>query len=325
MRDATRTLVIVAAGVGLLAAFGLLFTAVSPVGADHGSPGDWTVEPAEAPADRQPGYESASYKHWAIGGDDFRGDGLEEMHYIEMRSEEVSFANCGLFDVDEFGMDRGANNDGTETDDDLADHVKDWNFGEDSQWMELFTSDDSIGEPIHYNATDQFVAHQLDCYTNPDVEGWYRMEGWGNGTAWDGEFDEARLYSHWFWIGDYDSDEEAREALGPPPSEQATPTPTPEPTLTPTPTPTPDNATETPTPDDETDDATATPTPEPTATAEPTASPTREPTATPTSEEDDDAEAAGAEADDEAEGAGFGALSALAALLGSFLVLRRRG
>ncbi len=216
--------------VGVLCGLVVVALAATPVVASHDSPGEWVVQPAETPDDRQPGDETASYKHWAQGGDDFRGQGLEVLDQIEMVSEDLDFSDCDLEDAAAFGIDRGGDNQGTETDDSLAPHVQDFEFASDRMWMNIYDDDDFLGDPTHLDAEDQFIAHQLDCYTNPDEAGWYRMEGWANGTAYDGEFDEARLYSHYFWIGDFENEADAREALGPPPSEQdgteETPTPT---------------------------------------------------------------------------------------------------
>lgn len=103
------------------------------------------------------------------------------------------------------------------------------------------------GEPVSFNAEDQVVAAQNECYEMPGEPGWYQINARINGTGYNDEYidsaDQGEIFSHYFYICECGSEEEAREQLGPPPSEPtptptASPTPPSEPTPTPEPTPT---------------------------------------------------------------------------------------
>lgn len=139
----------------------------------------------------------------------------------------------------------------------------------------VFTFDDSDnGDQPNYGQDDILELTLDSCVTNPSEDDWYlagvNVTG-GSRTDRTVTFDRT-VPSHYFGICDgCQSDADARESMGNPPSE---PTPTPTPTATPTPT-------ETPTP-------TATDTPYPTAQPTPTDAPdpTETPTATPTATDD---------------------------------------
>lgn len=214
---------------------------VGQVTAGHDSPGNWTV----VPGDPEPGADRVSYKHFAVGqaawDDSYQGKGLQKVDYMVLTWEAGSFAECTLFNAEAFGFDRGNDDPGTETDDFAGAYIEDFNMGEDKMWMDFYEEDDA-GSATHFDRHDQFIAHQTDCYQNPDEAGWYRVFGWMNGTDYNGVHSRAELFSHYFYICECDSREEARETIGPPPSEStptmtATPSPTPTPTPTPTATP----------------------------------------------------------------------------------------
>jgi cell division septation protein DedD len=124
-----------------------------------------------------------------------------------------------------------------------------------------------------YGQDDRLVFQLDGCVVNPDEEGWYQATITAEGKSPTDRDIGFTTDSHWFGIcTDCDSDREAQEELGNPPSvPEDTPTPTPDDTPTATPTPTP-----TPTPDD-TPTATPTPTPDDTPTATPTPTPTPTP------------------------------------------------
>ena len=99
------------------------------------------------------------------------------------------------------------------------------------------------GEPVSFNAEDQVVAAQNECYEMPGEPGWYQINARINGTGYDGSYvdtadQDAGIFSHYFYICECGSEEEAREQLGPPPSEEddgtseSTPTATAEQTAT---------------------------------------------------------------------------------------------
>ena len=308
--------------------------------ADHDSPGNYTVElPDEddhLPGDENPG--GASIQHFAaLDGVFESADGFAEADFLIVSSEEVDFSACDTDDTEAFGIDRGNNNEGTQTDDDLVQHRLDSEFTENELIVEFYDDEDIGGDPPEINAEDAIVAVQTSCYTMPEEEGWYQIDGFLNGTTHDGEFKEVELTSHYFPICDGCHDEEtAEDRLGPSPAQEEsgagndggaepTPTPTEEPENEPTPTEEPENE-PTPTEEPASDDSASTDEPEnePTPTEEP-ASDDSASTAT----EQPPADGAG---DDEepletptvGDGPGFGVFAALVAFLIGGVLARRR-
>lgn len=137
----------------------------------------------------------------------------------------------------------------------------------------VFTFDDSDNDDQPNYGQGDVLELDLDaCVTNPDEDDWYlagvNVTG-GSRTDRTVTFDRT-VPSHYFGICDgCESDADARESMGNPPSE---PTPTPTATATPSPTPIP-----TATPTDAVD---PTPRPNPTDSPEPTETPTDTPTET---------------------------------------------
>lgn len=302
----------------------LLVGLVGGAAGAHDSPGNYTVVPDDTPADRQPGIEDASYRMFISGG---VAIDKVDMGYLEW--EEGGFADCGQTNVQKYGIDRGDDDPGTQTEEGLLEHVKSSRNTEDRSTVWYYDEDDPIGEPPRFNADDEVIIVIEDCYTNPSKAGWYRIRGYTNGTAPDGSMVESDLQSHYFWIGDFDSEAAAREELGPPPSEDVE---TPTPTLEPTPTPTDDTAGDaTATANEDRDDgSTATATSSPTETSTPgdatddgggDDTPTHTPT--PTTAPDDE-NGGGGPATTDGDGAGFGAVVVLAVLAIAVLARGRR-
>ena len=197
--------------VGLSLSVGLAAT-VGVVGADHGEPdADYTVEPM---SDRSPGAENVKYGQIVVGqtGEDFRT--LEAMKAVY---EEGSWADCGPDKSEVFGIDRGNTHDGYEIDEDLTDNTKTFSAGEDVFEVEFYGEDD-FGSSTHLNSGDAVVS-VAQCIDNPDGPGWYQISGSTTGVTEDGERKTISGDSHYFWICDCEDEAEAREELGPPPSE----------------------------------------------------------------------------------------------------------
>ena len=311
---------------------------VGVAAAGHGSPANFTVYP-ETTEDRSPSSTASTYVMSSAGADAFDSErGLKYVDFYWIESDQASFSGCSPENARTFGIDRGNNNSGTQTDVDLLEHMKNYEVGDDRITLELFDEDDFGGEPINLNAPDATIAVLADCIENTGDPGWYQFQGFVNGTTYDDGYEEVYLDSHYFWIGDFESEAEARDELGPPPSEDgasderddadgSTDDGTPESEATPTPTRTADS------PDEggdsggspATDDA-----PSPTGTATPT------PTDAATdgaSERDADGGAASVtsgstEQDSQStptpgDGAGFGSTVAVASLLAAALLARR--
>lgn len=345
------SLLVVLAAVG-----GGLVAATGGVVAGHDSPGNYTVHLPDD-SDHQTGDQngpSASIWHLAAMADGFDDTpsqkGFEKASFLTIGSDEIDFSNCGTSNTAAFGLDRGNDDSGTTTDQDLLRHREDSQFNPDGIVVDFFDEDDFAGETVDINAEDQIVAVQNDCYEMPPEPGWYQIFGSLNGTGYDGSEFEISLESHYFYVCNCEDEAEARERLGPPPSEQGSGSES-----TPTPTPEPAEATPTPEPAEATATATATPTPTPAQGAStPTATPASsgdEPSPTGKSQQNDGSQQqqqqqgqqdgqerqqpqqATATAAGEAgvpvtptiaEGPGFGAGLALVALAGAALVALRR-
>lgn len=163
-------------------------------------------------------------------------------------------SNCGAGDIDVLGVDRNNTYEGERrVDEDVTDSIKSFSEDEDAreryerkygpagdlttsdwQYLERFEVEwydrDDIGTPVQLFHGDRFVSAQRECFSNPEVAGWYRSASivtveLENGTTVS---PEEPTFSHWFWICDCASRDEAVETLGPPPSEadDSTPTPT---------------------------------------------------------------------------------------------------
>lgn len=206
--------------------------------------------------------------------------GIEELDWIIVSSQDIDFSECKTKNTAAFGIDRDGDDLGTKTDVGLLQYREYSEFNPHSIVLQFYDGDelaspspndkggpgekpwtkgqgreDGDGNAEIY-PDDQIVAHQGyksgggACYQMPKDPGWYQINAFGNGTAFNGKEIEVDYKSHYFYICVCDSEQEARETLGPPPSESggggSTPTASPTPsggdTATPTPTATPEPA-----------------------------------------------------------------------------------
>lgn len=326
-----------AVAVALVFATALVAGFASVGAASHGSPANFTVYPQEN-ADRHPDATEATYVMSSAGADAFEAEkGLEIVDYYWLESEQADFSSCDPDNARVFGIDRGNNNTGTQVDESLLQHMKTYNVGERRITLDLYGPDDFGGDTINLYTPDATVAVLGDCVENTGEAGWYQFTGFVNGTTYAGNYEEVRLTSHYFWIGDFENESEAREELGPPPSEDTNDGGDGTSESTPTPTPT---ATATATPDGGDDTPESTPTATATATA--TDAPddggdsdggdsdsSADATETPVDGSDDE-DAGGNDGSGQGttptpgDGPGFGAIAALVGLLAAGLLAGRR-
>lgn len=331
-----RTLAVVLFAVFAVA---LLTGAVGPghggvAAASHGpEEANYTVVPM---SDRSPGADNVRYGQRVVAT---AGIDLKTLEQTTATYEEGSWSSCGPSDGETFGIDRGNTMSGYQVDESLQSNVKSFSAGEDLFKVDYYGQDD-FGSSTYLNQGDEFIS-VATCIDNPDEPGWYQISGTTSGVSESGERVTFGSESHYFWICNCENQDEAREQLGPPPSEpQSTPTPTA--------TPTPDSGEASSQDDGSTDedtDASENESPQQ-ATATPTSTAADEATATATpvstaaeagSSGDDDTSAAGGvdmptgEWDDHvlqtptaAEGPGFGPAVALLGILGAVLLFRRR-
>lgn len=168
----------------------------------------------------RPGIDDASYMSLSVDTDNPPDTGFRRIDFVVVRSDDIDFSDCQPQDTEAFGIDRDNDDPGTTTDTSLLDNYESVAFNEDSIVLDFYEEEDIAGDSEYINASDQLVSAQVGCYTNPDEPGWYRFRSAMNGTRWNGEHDALTPNSHYFYVCDCSSEQEARETLGPPPSEQ---------------------------------------------------------------------------------------------------------
>ena len=197
----------------------LLTGAAAPDGgggatASHGpEEANYTVVPL---SDRSPGAENVKYGQRVVAT---AGTDLATLEETTATYEAGSWSGCGPSDGETFGVDRGSTLEGYEVDETLQNDVKTFSAGE-----------DDFGASTYLGDGDEFVS-VAECIDNPDEPGWYRISGTTTGVTESGERVTFGSESHYFWICDCENEAEARERLGPPPSEPQTtaaPMPTPD-------------------------------------------------------------------------------------------------
>lgn len=264
------------------------------VAANHDGDGNFSNDLPDA-EDHDPGNQNASANFLIVNTKQF-----DTLLSIEATYPDGVPSKCYNGDTRVFGIDRDNDAAGTGTDESAIPYASDTERTKRTVLMEFYDRDSAMAS-TNLDDGDEFVVSVETCIWNPEKPGWYQMQATITGRTPDGDEKSVSFDSHYFYICDCDSEQEAYSKLGAPPSERtSTPTPTPTETATATPTPT---ATATPTP---TATATATATSETTATDVATA--TR--TATP---EPTDEESSARTTPTAGSGSGFGPLAALVA------------
>jgi len=175
----------------------------------------------------QPGATSADIRHYSSANGLFQETsspkGFKRMDTLTIYSQDITFGTCSTENTKAFGIDRDNDNDGTKTDEGLLQHRKDSSFNEHSIYVNFFGEGSIAGSPVELHDEDQIVAAQDGCYGMPSEPGWYQINARINGTGFNGNYidsaDQGTIRSHYFYVCDCASEQEAREKLGPPPSE----------------------------------------------------------------------------------------------------------
>lgn len=304
-----------------LAAAGLTLGPVGPAAGAHDARANFTVSPVED-YDHRPGIDDASYMTFSVPPEDAEFDGFRYMGYSVLVWEEGTLGNCGITDNEVAGIDRGNDDPGTEIDHDITENIENVYQSEDKLAIDFWDPEDEpYGKTVHFNVTDEFVSHVTDCRGNPDEPGWYQLTGTINGTTWSGEYVERTTTSHYFYICECSSYDDAVDTIGPPPSR-------------PTPTETTDHGTTTPSSGQSTPNGTATDGGGPTAsetttrsgdsTDASTSAPTATDWASGTGTSDDRATPARWARRTVENGPGFGSVTALLALVAVLAALAAR-
>ena len=189
------------------------------------------------PGDQNEGGGSMRYS--ASGAEAFSAQDAEEglyIDYIIIDADWIDYSECTTENTAAFGIDRGDDDEGTNYDEDLVQKQKQATFRDDGITVEFYNWDDLGGDPPYMAPEDAIVAQQGEgsaggeCMTMTSEPGWYRIDGFLNGTVADnGEGEQpsenaeqvgVKTKSTYFYICECDSEEEAREQLGPPPNEE---------------------------------------------------------------------------------------------------------
>ncbi len=243
---------------------------------------DFQVRPDDPTPDTTTAYTMLSRGKGPWDG----SEGLQQIDYYKITTQETRFKDCAPSDAQAFGIDRDNDAEGTKTDTGLLRHMEQYSVSGRIIAVDIYDDGDLGGSPTYLNDTDETVAKLANCVVTPSDPGWYQFKGYVNGTNYQGNFQEVLLYSKYFYICDCSSEAEAEEQLGPKPYSESDSTGggssggTSETTATPTATATPERGGSSGGSSETTATATATATPTTTATA--TATPTTTATATTT-------------------------------------------
>lgn len=228
-REGARRLAVVATVAAAIAAPLLLAvvlgsTAAGVASADHApAETNFTLELME-PEDHHPGAENVRSGTIGQAGEGVDTD-LETLLRLRAVYSEGNWQDCGPGTSEVFGIDRGSDNERYEVDESLEDKIKRFSAGED-EFVTEFNDEDDIGASTHLNSEDRILS-LIECIDNPEEPGWYQIDVAAvTGRTADGEEVTFEDPSHYFWICECQDEAEAREELGPPPSEpEATSTP----------------------------------------------------------------------------------------------------
>ena len=232
----------------LVAAGAVLLALALTVGVGGAAADGMTVEP-DNPEDHQPGDggEGRGNASYAIFG--VSDVAIDYVDGFEIRWDEGVASKCYNNDIRAYGIDRGDTRDDEGIDENGIRYTDRTSRTDDQVYVDFYPRDAFVGETTHLDSGDELVLAVENCVRNPAEPGWYRQSLTFNGTTEDGEYRETTLESNYVWVCECEGEAEAREELGPPPSErpnggsdegtESTGTPTPETTTTPQPTATP--------------------------------------------------------------------------------------
>lgn len=192
---------------------------------------DWIHEANQTVrlSSNQPG-ASASLTTWASipeGDEDDHGKGYWNVSFAgnwapKAFSDANGESTCDRQDMRTAGVDRGANNSGTQIDESTISNAKNFwietnDAGQTYILTELYDRNDIGGPHLSLNYTDEVIVKTNECFVNPQQTGWYRIGSYLNGTNWDGEFVEGAGLSMYTYICNCTNRTDAIETLGPPP------------------------------------------------------------------------------------------------------------
>lgn len=249
---------------GVAVALGLLLAAAAFAGAaladdhtreeaphyEHDEKGNATFE-FLVQEDHHPGAENVSVRYSLRGGEVFddvgASDGIAVDRFV-VETDAIDHSDCAANNLAAFGVDRGDDGRESEYDQDLLRDTRSATFMEDGIAFEFYDYEDLGGDPPVVEADDRIVLELSDdssgggCADTTEEIGFYNADVFLNGTGpreadRDDETYGFTVESEYTYVCECEDEEEAREQIGPPPG-PATPTETTSRTTTSTATPT---------------------------------------------------------------------------------------
>jgi PGF-CTERM protein len=163
-----------------------------------------------------PGGSGNSFNIFAVGfSENIR------MHWNVVRQEDFRWDTCTSTDATAFGIDRGNDDPGTETDQSLLNAYRSVTYTQDGIYVQFFKEDSLGGSPVNITVNDQIVSRVTNCLQNPDDPGWYRLTGYINGSTQMDANTDYTIYGaakYVYICENCDSRQDAVEKLGPPPT-----------------------------------------------------------------------------------------------------------
>ena len=217
---------------------------------EHDEKGNATFEFLEQ-EDHHPGAKNVSVRYTLTGGEVFddvgASDGIAVDRFV-VETDAVDHSDCAAYNIAEFGVDRGDDGSSDGYDVDLLKYTGSATFTEAGVAFEFYDYEDMGGDPPVVEADDRIVLELSDessgggCAETTEEIGFYTAKTFLNGTGpreadRDGETYGFTVESGYTYVCECEDEGEARERIGPPPG-PATPTGTPSETATATATPT---------------------------------------------------------------------------------------
>lgn len=163
-----------------------------------------------------PGASSNSFNIYAVGfSENIR------MHWNVVKQPAFDFSSCTSADARAFGIDRGNDQSGTQTDESLLDAYQSVTYAQDNIFVEFYKEDQLAGGPVNVTVNDQIVSRVANCLQNPQEPGWYRLTGYINGSTKMDPQTDFTIYGaskYTYICQGCDSRQAAIDKLGPPPT-----------------------------------------------------------------------------------------------------------
>lgn len=209
---------VVVAMVGVVPVSGTTGSVATGDAARHGATTNFTV----TVSDHTPGKQGTTMSAYAAG---LQAD-FDVWGNLTVMLPAAQGSTCQISSARAAGVDENNDDPGTTTDKSFVGRYSENKKGNNDAGQNFtsynfYAKDSFAGNSISLRSDDQIVARLANCWKNPDSPGWYRWNGYVNGTTPDGSYAETNAYSHWYYICDCQSYDQAVNTLGSPPTDAA--------------------------------------------------------------------------------------------------------